>query len=113
MPHGHFAPVSCERYHHLWLRRRTSTSKIQTPSWTMKTRKPSPRLMKVCAMPHRVERYQPKKSTSVCPSGLPTLLHAKIAEIIGHIAEDDPDAAMRLGRLYLTTWICFPVFPAW
>lgn len=56
-------------------------------------------------MPSLAELFPSKKSANSCPSGFPTPLHAKsvndLAEIIGHIAEDDADAAMRFGNSLL------------
>ncbi len=36
-----------------------------------------------------------------------------LAEIIGHIAEEDDDAASRFGNACSTMWTCSLVFPAW
>lgn len=57
--------------------------------------------MKVCGMSMRAERPQVKTCESLCRSGSRTPIHTRgvddLAEIIGHIASDDSDAASHFG----------------
>ena len=80
-----------------------------------KTRKLSPPLMKAFETLKLAEACPRRKTASACPSGLPTPLRAKGSEgpreIIGHLAEDDADAASALAIHFWTMLVLLTRLP--
>ena len=87
-----------------WLKGTNSNRRTLPPAKT-RTKPLSPRSTRVCATQRPAARSSSKKSASYFPSGLPPPLLAKsldnFGEIIGHIAEDDPEAASRFREFFV------------
>jgi plasmid stabilization system protein ParE len=79
------------------------TSKIQSLSLKMKMRRPSLPLMRASAMRLPAASNRSEKSASSCRSGFVFTQRelSDLSRIVGHIANDDEDAASRFGNALL------------
>src|SRR5579863_7561072 len=92
----------------LWRRRTNSIWKIPLPPSTTKTRKPSPPSTKASGTLRLVELCLRRKPASCCPTGLPSPLPAKAANLAGRSARPTLPTALASGdflRNYLGSFL--------